>query len=62
MFIRFLLTVAIVYFGYKFFKGLWAKQTQRDEVRGRARNEPLDLRDKDIDDAHFEDIEEKDKS
>ena len=38
------------------------KQTQKDEVRGRARNEPLDLRDKDIDDAHFEDIEEKDES
>ncbi|MFH1941524.1 MAG: hypothetical protein ABIL68_05415 [bacterium] len=59
MFFRFLLTCTVAYFGYRFVKGLWDKGSQKEEVKGKQRSKPLDLRKEDVDDARFEDIENK---
>ena len=59
MFFRFILTALIIYVVYKFFKSLSKKESPNEEVRGRNRNQPLDLRDSDVDDARFEDIEDR---
>lgn len=56
MFIRFLFTALIVYMGYRFLKGLWDKESRREEVKGKRQSKSLDLQDADVDDAHFEDI------
>ena len=59
MFFRFILTALIVYVVYRFFKSLTKKESPKEEVRGRNRNQPLDLRDSDVDDARFEDIDDR---
>ena len=56
---RLLLVAFIVYFGYRFYKSLGKKEPPKEEVRGRNKSQPLDLRDSDVDDARFEDINDK---
>jgi len=58
MFFRFLFVALVVYLGYRFLRGLWEKDSRKEEIRGEQKNKPLDLRDADVEDAHFEDIEE----
>ncbi len=60
--LRLLLTGLIVYFGYHFIKGFFASPPQKESnVKGRQKNQPLDLRDADVEDAHFEELDEKGK-
>jgi len=58
MFFRFVLTAVAVYFGYRFFKGIWTGQAKNEEVRGKSKSAPLDLRDVDVEDASFEDLDD----
>ena len=55
---RFLLTILALYLGYRFFKSFWKKESSKEEVKGRNKNQPLDLRDNDVDEARYEDIED----
>lgn len=57
--IRLILIGLLVILGYRFFKGWLGGQPQKEEVRGKPKNEPLDLRNEDVDEARFEDIQEK---
>ncbi len=59
MFFRLILTGAVIYFGYQFVKGLLPSSEKKQEVKGEPQNKPLDLRDADVADAHYEDIDEK---
>ncbi len=59
MFFRFILTAAVVYFGYRFFKGIRAGQAKNEEVRGKSKSAPLDLRDADVEDASYEDLDDR---
>ena len=54
-----ILTGAVIYFGYQFVKGLFPSPEKKQEVKGESQNKPLDLRDADVADAHYEDIDEK---
>lgn len=56
--VRFLLTILVLYLGYRFFKSFWKKESSKEEVKGRNKNQPLDLRNNDVDDARYEDIED----
>jgi len=58
MFFRFLFIALVVYLGYRFLRGLWEKDSGKSEVRGKQKNQPLDLGDADVEDAHFEDIKD----
>jgi len=48
----------IAFIGYHFFKGFGVVKKVNKEVRGKQKNKPLDLRDSEVEDAHFEDIKE----
>ncbi len=54
---RLLFAGFLFYAGYRFFKGLWIKESHKEEVKGKQKNQPLDLRDEDVGDAQFEEIE-----
>ena len=60
MFFRLLLTALVVYLGYRFFKTFWQKESTRDSVKGKQKSGPLDLRDADVDDARYEEIDNGD--
>ena len=57
--LRLLLTALIVYLGYRFIKSIWPSSSPKEEVKGRNKNQPLDLRDSDVDEARFEDMNGK---
>ena len=61
MFIRFLFTALVVYLGYRFLRGMWEKASRKEEIKGKSKSRPLDLQDEDVEDAHFEDIEDKER-
>ena len=58
MFFRWIFAALVIYLGYRFFRTLWQKEPPRDSVGGKQKSGPLDLRDADVDDAHYEDIED----
>ena len=60
MFFRLIFTALVVYLGYRFFRVLWHKESPRNNVGGKQKSDPLDLRDADIDDARYEDIDNGD--
>lgn len=51
----------IIYLCYQFFKGLFGKKESKTEVGGKRKSKPLDLKDTDVEDAHFEEIEDDKK-
>lgn len=58
--IRILLTGLVVYFGYHFIKGFFTSPLKKEStVKGRQKNQPLDLRGADVEDAQFEELDEK---
>ncbi|HDQ44703.1 MAG TPA: hypothetical protein ENN17_04275 [bacterium] len=59
MLFRLLLLGALGYFGYQFLKGVFTGSRSKPEVRGQPGNPPLDLRDADVEDARFEELDEK---
>lgn len=59
MLFRILLIAGAVYFGMKFFKGLFPSTPKHVDVKGNAASKPLDLRDAEVEDAHFEEIKDK---
>ena len=61
MFFRLLFSALVVYLGYRFLKGFWEKGKPKEEVGGRRKHEPIDLRDADVEDARFEDVEDEER-
>lgn len=59
MLFRLLLFAGIFYFGMRFFRGLFQQEPKNTDVKGKTTSRPLDLRKEDVQDANFEDIEEK---
>jgi hypothetical protein len=57
--IRILLTGLVIYLSYHLFKGAFKKNEQSEQVRGKQKSSPLNLKDNDVEDAHFEDIDER---
>ena len=55
--LHFLLWGLIAYLGYHFLKGLLSWQT-KSPVKGKSSKPPLDLKDENVEDAKFKDIEE----
>jgi hypothetical protein len=55
---KIIITVFIIYFGYYIFKGFFSKEPPKTEVKGRNKNQPMDLRQEDVEDAKFEEIKE----
>ena len=53
---RWFLIGLVVYLGYRLFKGLNSQGVSKEDVKGQQKHESLDLRDSDVEDAHFEDI------
>jgi len=51
----------VIYLGYKLYKGFVKKEDKSTPVRGKQKNRPLDLKDSDVEDAHFEDIDEREQ-
>lgn len=60
MFFRLLLTSLLVYVGYKFIKGFFVQEDQKEEVKGDQTKQPLDLKDADVSDARYEDVSDSD--
>ena len=58
---RVLLFGIVIYLGYRLFKGLLPKVDRSVKVGGKQKNSPLDLKDSDVEDAHFEDIDEREQ-
>jgi len=56
MFFRLLFLSLIGYFIYKYFKGLFIKDVQKDEVKGQQKSKPIDFKNEDVQDAEYEDI------
>ena len=58
--IRFLLWVLLFVLGYRLLKGLGSKPPEKNgEVQGKRNSKPLDLSRTDVQNARFEDIDEK---
>jgi hypothetical protein len=58
--IRFLLWVLVFVLGYRMLKGLGSKPSEKNgEVQGNRKSKPLDLSRTDVQNARFEDIDEK---
>jgi hypothetical protein len=53
--------ILLIWFAIKTVQSMTRRPVRddRDEVRGRRKNEPLDLSRSDVQDARFEDIDEK---
>ena len=50
------LTGLAVYFSYHFLKGYYKKESHEKRVKGKQRSKPLDLKNMEVEDAHYEDI------
>jgi hypothetical protein len=59
--LRLIFWILLIYFGIKSLQGMTRRPEKKNEVRGRRKNEPLDLSRSDVQDARFEDIDEKKK-
>ena len=58
--IRLLLWVLVLVLGYRMLKSLGSKPSEKNgEVMGKGKSQPLDLSRTDIQNARFEDIDEK---
>ena len=58
--IRLLLWVLVFVLGYKMLKGLGSKPPEKNgEIKGDRKSKPLDLSSTDVQNARFEDIDEK---
>jgi hypothetical protein len=55
--LHFLFWGLIAYFGYHFLKGFFSWQS-KSPVKGKSGSPPLDLKDENVEDAKFKDIEE----
>ncbi len=60
MFFRLIFTALVLYLGYRFFRAFRQKEPTKNTVSGKQKNKPLDLRDADVDDARYEDIDNGD--
>lgn len=59
-FFRMIFYGILAYAGYKMVKGMVAfKSSDQNEVQGKRKDKPLDLKQTDIQDARFKDIDEK---
>lgn len=58
---RILLTGLVVYLGYHVFKGVFKKYNPSEQVKGKQKSNPLDLKKLDVEDADFEDIDEREQ-
>jgi len=58
--LRLLLWIMVFYVGYKMLKGMASSPSKKnEEVMGKKKSKPLDLSKTDVQDARFEDIDEK---
>jgi len=57
-FFRLLLYGIIFYLAYHFFIGLFGKKESKTEVGGKKKSKPLDLKDVDVEDAHYREIDD----
>jgi len=57
--ILFIFYILLGYFGYQFLKGFFTKNDSDTIVEGQQKRHPLDLKDEDVEDAKFKDVEEK---
>jgi len=58
--LRFLLWILVFFLGYRMLKGLVsASPRKNEEVQGNKKSKPLDLSGTDVQNARFEDIDEK---
>ena len=55
--LRYLILALFLYFGYRFVKRSMTAQKKSSEVRGKQKNDPLDIDDAEITDARYEDID-----
>jgi hypothetical protein len=60
MFFRLIFTALVVYLGYRFFRAFRQKETTKNNIHGKQKSDPLDLRDADVDDARYEEINDGD--
>ena len=62
MFIRLILWLILIYLGYKVVKN-WLGQpsSKKQEVKGKPKNKPLDLKDADVEDANFRELHDESK-
>jgi hypothetical protein len=60
MFFRLIFTALVVYLGYRFFRAFRQKETPKNNIHGKQKSDPLDLRDADVDDARYEEINDGD--
>ena len=57
MFFRLIFTALVIYLGYRFFRAFLQKEPTKNTVSGKQKSDPLDLRDADVDDARYEEID-----
>jgi hypothetical protein len=65
MLLRFLFWAALVYLAYRVIRALvfsGPSKTGQDQVKGKNRNRALDLSNMNVEDAKFEEIDEKKKN
>lgn len=60
--LRLILLAIIIYFGFRLIQGLFLPKRQSSDptVRGKRKNDALDLNDLDVEDANFREIEDDD--
>jgi hypothetical protein len=58
--LRLIFWILLIYFGIKTVQGMTRRtEKEGEQVKGRPKNKPLDLSRSDVQDARFEDIDEK---
>lgn len=58
--LRLIFWILLIYFGIKTVQGMTRRSEKEEEqVKGRPKSKPLDLSRSDVQDARFEDIDEK---
>ena len=55
---RFIFVALVAYLGYRFIKNIIPKDSSKQNVKGKQKSQPLDLRKSDVEDAKFKDIDE----
>ncbi|MBN2102781.1 hypothetical protein JW835_01930 [bacterium] len=56
--ISFIFYILLGYFAYHFLQGLFKKDQSDTIVEGKQKSPPLDLKEEDVEDAKFKDVEE----
>jgi hypothetical protein len=58
---RLLIWALIIYFGYRLLQSLFLpkKPTPNQNVQGKRKSRPLDLNDRDVEDANYREIEDE---